>query len=114
MLSASAHFPEKSGLVNGCVLCAYGIGTMISAEIARLYTNPNDLPPTVPVLNGDDYEYYYDEKVAGKVVFQRDGVGARSPAPSHVLLDAAARGLRAASQQARKHRDRVRATWTAR
>ena len=67
MLSASAHFPEKSGLINGCVLCAYGMGTMIAAEIARLYTNPNDQPPTIAVPIGDEYEYYYDEKVAGTV-----------------------------------------------
>ena len=55
------HFPDKKGLVNGVILCAYGSGSFFLNILAQYLVNPNDEKAHYPPGNPNHEKYFKQE-----------------------------------------------------
>ncbi|CAD8151060.1 unnamed protein product [Paramecium octaurelia] len=63
------YFPNKSGLVSGVIIGGYGFGSFIFNFVCKAIANPNNVQPSVEVIEDGKVVLYFDSEVGEKVPF---------------------------------------------
>lgn len=55
------------GLVTGCVISGFGLGSLLFTEVCQTIANPDDLKPTIILYQNGIENSYFDQNVANEV-----------------------------------------------